>query len=90
MARSDSAKKADAKYKAEKTKQLVIRFYPADADILEHLQEQDSKQGYIKRLIRDDMAKVAGYTHLPGEMRNAAAAAIREAEKASSHGQEQD
>lgn len=57
VARSDSAKRADAKYKAEKTKQLVIRFYPADADILEHLQEQDSKQGYIKRLIREDMQR---------------------------------
>lgn len=55
MARSESARKADAKYKAEKTKQLVVRFYPADADILEHLQKQDSKQGYIKRLIREDM-----------------------------------
>ena len=57
MARSDSAKKADAKYKAEKTKQLVIRFYPADADIHEHLQKQDSKQGYIKQLIREDMQR---------------------------------
>lgn len=57
MARSESARKADAKYKAEKTKQLVIRFYPADQDILEHLQAQDSKQGYIKRLIREDMER---------------------------------
>ena len=57
MARSESAKKADAKYKAEKTRQLVIRFYPADADILEHLQQQDSKQGYIKQLIREDMQR---------------------------------
>lgn len=55
MARSEAAKKADQKYKAEKTTQLVIRFYPKDADILEHLQAQDSKQGYIKRLIREDM-----------------------------------
>ena len=57
MARSDAARKADQKYKAEKTRQLVIRFYPADADILEHLQGQDSKQGYIKRLIREDMQR---------------------------------
>ena len=57
MARSESARKADAKYKAEKTRQLVVRFYPADADILGHLQGQESKQGYIKRLIREDMAR---------------------------------
>ena len=55
VARTDAAKKADAKYKAEKTTQLVIRFYPKDADILEHLRAQGSKQGYIKRLIREDM-----------------------------------
>ena len=55
MTRRESAKKADAKYKSEKTKQLVIRFYPGDQDMLEHLQAQESKQGYIKRLIREDM-----------------------------------
>lgn len=57
MARSEAARKADQRYKAEKTRQMVVRFYPADADILEHLQSQDSKQGYIKRLIREDMAR---------------------------------
>ena len=30
-----------------------------DADILARLEEQDSKQGYIKRLIRADIAKLA-------------------------------
>ena len=60
MARSEAAKKADQRYKAEKTKQLVVRFYPADADVLEHLQAQESKQGYIKRLIREDMGRTNG------------------------------
>lgn len=53
--RTEAEKKADAKYKAEKTTQVVIRFYPKDSAILEHLQKQDSKQGYIKRLIANDM-----------------------------------
>ena len=57
MARSEAAKRADAKYKAEKTTQLVIRFYPADRDILAHLRGQGSMQGYIKRLIREDMGR---------------------------------
>lgn len=56
MARSDAAKRADAKYKASKTRQLVIRFYPSDSEILAHLEAQGNKQGYIKRLIADDMA----------------------------------
>lgn len=28
-----------------------------DADIIKHLETIDNKQGYIKQLIRDDMAK---------------------------------
>lgn len=28
-----------------------------DADIIQHLETIDNKQGYIKQLIRDDMAK---------------------------------
>ena len=55
MAMSEAAKRADQKYKAEKTTQVVIRFYPKDAELLAHLQAQESKQGYIKRLIREDM-----------------------------------
>ena len=55
MARSEAAKRADAKYKSEKTTQFTLRFYPSDEDILAHLQRQESKQGYIKSLIRADM-----------------------------------
>lgn len=57
MARSEAARKADQRYKAEKTKQMVVRFYPAESEIYEHLQSQGNKQGYIKRLIREDMAR---------------------------------
>lgn len=28
-----------------------------DADIIKHLEKKENKQGYIKQLIRDDMAK---------------------------------
>lgn len=55
MAMSEAAKRADQKYKAEKTSQVVLRFYPKDADVLAHLRSQESMQGYIKRLIREDM-----------------------------------
>jgi hypothetical protein len=30
-----------------------------DADIIEHLQTIDNRQGYVKRLIRDDIARGA-------------------------------
>ena len=57
MAMSESAKRADRKYKDEKTKRVAVRFYPAEADIYAHLEAQPNKQGYIKRLIREDMER---------------------------------
>lgn len=55
MARSEAAKRADAKYKAKNTRQFIMRFYPGDADILAHLEDRPNKQGYVKELIREDM-----------------------------------
>ncbi|MDY4041308.1 MAG: hypothetical protein SOY67_04315 [Collinsella sp.] len=57
MAVSDAQKRASSKYRREKTATVVIRLYPTDADVLEWLRSQESKQGYIKRLIREDMAR---------------------------------
>ena len=54
---TDAQKRASAKYKAEKTKAFTLRFYPAEADLVEHLEAQPNKQGYIKRLIAEDMGK---------------------------------
>ena len=53
---SEAQKRADAKYKKEKTHQLAIRFFPKDEELWNHLQKQPRKAEYIKRLIRDDMA----------------------------------
>ncbi len=55
MARSDAQKRARAKYEKEKVKQVMVRFYPPENDILEFLESQDNKAGYIKELIRKDM-----------------------------------
>ena len=52
---SDAQKRADAKYKREKTHQLAIRFFPKDERLWEHLQKQQKKAEYIKRLIQQDM-----------------------------------
>jgi hypothetical protein len=57
MAVSEAQQAADAKYKRERTKAAVVRFYPAEADLWEWLQGQPNKQGYIKRLIREDMGR---------------------------------
>ena len=55
---NEAQRRAKKAYKA-KIKRLFIELYPTDADILEHLQQQESTAGYIKRLIREDIAKKA-------------------------------
>ena len=56
MAVSESQKRANAKYKRDRTKSAVIRFYPSELPLWEWLNSQANKAGYIKQLIRDDMA----------------------------------
>lgn len=54
---SDAQKKAAAKYHREKTQMRGFRFGPNDKDVLEWLDAQPNKAGYIKRLIREDMKR---------------------------------
>lgn len=58
MPRTEAQKRADKKYKARTTQRLGIDFHIYnDADILDKLDEQISKAGYIKDLIRADIKK---------------------------------
>lgn len=53
---TDAKREAIARYDAKATRQIHLKLnLKTDADILEHLGKQDSIQGYIKRLIREDM-----------------------------------
>ena len=48
----------DKAYNKDKTFRFLISLNKAtDTDIIEHLEKQDNRQGYIKELIRKDMAK---------------------------------
>ena len=50
--------KAIAKHNKEKTKITPVRLnFNTDADIIEMLDSVPSKMGYIKKLIRDDIAQ---------------------------------
>lgn len=50
--------KAQAKYDAENTRQVNLKLNRnTDKDVLDKLDEVPSKQGYIKELIRADLAK---------------------------------
>lgn len=47
-----------ARFEKEKCTRVSIKLVNnTDADILDHLAKQKNKQGYIKALIRADMAK---------------------------------
>ena len=54
MPLTEAQKRAKAKYAAKATK-ITIEFYPQDEALLQHLQEQENKQGYIKELIKKDL-----------------------------------
>lgn len=47
-----------AAYDKRATRQILLKLNRGtDADILDHLDAQANKQGYIKELIREDMAR---------------------------------
>jgi len=53
---SDAQKRAVAKYNREHSTYISIKLNrESDADIIGHLAEQPSRQGYIKGLIRQDI-----------------------------------
>lgn len=56
---TESQKRAVAKYDAKNTRKIVLKLNTGtDADILKRLDTVDNRQGYIKRLIREDIGKV--------------------------------
>jgi len=57
---SEAKVRANARYNAANTKQVALRLNThTDADVLERLDslEGESKMGYIKRLIREDIER---------------------------------
>ena len=57
---TDAKRAAIKKYDAANTKQVMLKLnLKTDADILARLQEVGNTQGYIKTLIREDMAENA-------------------------------
>lgn len=54
MSLTEAQKRAKEKYR-KKTTQILVEFYPQDAELLQKVNEQPNKQGYIKELIRKDI-----------------------------------
>ena len=58
MTTSKAQLRAQAKYDKENTVQLKLKLNKkTDSDIIKRLSEVDSKQGYIKELIRADILR---------------------------------
>lgn len=56
---TEAQRRAVLKYDAKHTKQYHFKLnLETDADIIQQLEKQNSMQGYIKQLIRQDMKKV--------------------------------
>ena len=53
---TDAQKKAKKKYKS-KVKTITVSFYPTEAALVQQVERQPNKQGYIKNLIRADMGR---------------------------------
>ena len=59
--RSEARKRSQASWKAGNVVQIKLGLNKnTDADILQKLEEVQNKQGYIKRLIREDISKSQG------------------------------
>lgn len=56
MMATEAQRKANKKYR-DKGKRLTLDFYPTEAAMIEHIENQPNKQGYIKALIRTDMER---------------------------------
>ena len=55
---TDSQKRASTKWEAKSTVQIKLKLHRRhDKDILDKWDRSGNKQGYIKKLIRDDIAK---------------------------------
>lgn len=68
---SEAQKKAVAKYKQKYIRQIVLRLNKkTDSDILTKLDAVDNRQGYIKKLIREDIDKEVEYDKERSENRD--------------------
>ena len=52
---TEAQKRAKKKYYDKGVKKILLEFYPSDAELYDKVQEQPSKQAYIKDLIRKDL-----------------------------------
>lgn len=55
MPTSEAQKRASMRYDKANMTSRVVKFSPRERELLEHLDKQPNKSGYLKELIRRDM-----------------------------------
>lgn len=56
MPKTEAQKRAENKYN-KNCKRLVVMLYPTEKDIMDKINSVDNYSGYVKGLIRDDIAR---------------------------------
>ncbi|WP_307739356.1 hypothetical protein [uncultured Parolsenella sp.] len=54
---TDAQRRATARYNRQNVTQKLVKFYPADRDLLEFAESQGAFATYVKRLIKEDMRR---------------------------------
>lgn len=54
---SEAQKRATAKYRKEKMKQVVINFSPNEMELYDYIKAQPNMSGFLKSLVRDAMER---------------------------------
>ena len=58
---------SSAKYEREKLLRVMVKFHrEREADLVERMEQQDNKAGYLKRLVKEDIER-AGNAQDKGE-----------------------
>lgn len=57
MKETEAQRRAALKYRKAHTKMLSITLYPGDQDIIDWIAGIDGKAAYLRKLIRDDIAR---------------------------------
>lgn len=55
--RSEAQRNAESKYRKGNVKQFVLKFYPDDMELYEHLCTKENRNDYLRQLIRNDMER---------------------------------
>ena len=56
MSQTEAQRRAAIKYRKSKTRTFTLTLYPSDSDIIEWLDEQESKAGAVRTAIREFIA----------------------------------